>query len=818
MGRDREFKFERRDDLNRREFRWDWTNTVTYPEPFDRLNVQPHALETNGSVSRPLKTRVSYAPTVVDQDGDFDETDRRFSPGVRYLSLSSACDEVSELLPEFNHWWWLETPYEAFDGFKDPLPMAWWLMEGLDGDVAVADFSRSLARAATVRFVTYLPGATRTVSLATRQATAGTLDSALVGQAFGPVKTAFVYTPAEPRPTTAGEAVLWIGLVGSPDNLWLTTEEAFGETGRVPRLTGTQLAFDGGARKLYLLGDEPGSGEAALGRRNVLHALDLASGDWTRLGPVEALGDLRGYAMTWDPLTRRMVLFGGTIGGEPSPRILALDPDGLTITRLGATAPAGVARSGAGITLDPLGRRLYVYGGSASDALLGDLWSTDLGGQDWQPVSGTGGPGALSRPMVVHDRRSNKVWVAADSGQDPTPAARPWELDLPAGTWTVRPSLSTAPPDPGQAEVTVSPEAAFTATLQASAGAPLWGEVWRVAVDTTEPGLVVTVTDARGVPVARDAAGFGPYAAVVVTQPGERYLVEVALAEGEPARTVPVTVRLQAADLVAAGRYWERADVTHVVADGGVAYVGHALGVTAVDVSDPMYPVTLSTAWTQGLVQEVELCGPHHLCAVQTFGTKDLVVLDRSDPTNLEAVGRVELPGMCRSLAIHAGRVLVGCGGSVEVVSLTAPTAPVVQARWAMSGAVTDVKVHGWWLVVALASGKVRLLDLGGGVEPVLKAEAVTSGKPVETWVSGGRLHVAEVTGGLAWGLCAAGVRCGFGSAVEVYAIDAAAGSLERLGTYGGEAIRVPFAAGAGEVLIEPKVIGFQVYRAEPRP
>jgi hypothetical protein len=152
------------------------------------------------------------------------------------------------------------------------------------------------------------------------------------------------------------------------------------------------------------------------------------------------------------------------------------------------------------------------------------------------------------------------------------------------------------------------------------------------------------------------------------------------------------------------------------------------------------------------------------------------------------------------------------------VVSLLDPTAPEASMRWPMGGAVTDVKVHGWRLVVGLASGRLKVLDLGGGATPTVIAEVATWGKPLEAWVSGNRLQVAEVKSGAAWGLCASGVRCAFGSEVEVFELDEAGGALTSLGRYGGDAVRLPFAAVAGDLIIEPKVVGFQVYRAEPRP
>ena len=130
---------------------------------------------------------------------------------------------------------------------------------------------------------------------------------------------------------------------------------------------------------------------------------------------------------------------------------------------------------------------------------------------------------------------------------------------------------------------------------------------------------------------------------------------------------------------------------------------------------------------------------------------------------------------------------------------------------------VIDVSVAGPLIIAGLASKEVRVLrlDYAGAVHQV--ASAPVEAKPVETWLSGDRLHVVSISG-KEWSQCASGRRCGFGDSVEVFSFDQDAGILERLGEYSSLDGLGPFAAGLGHRFLVPGEGGVAIYRVEAAP
>jgi hypothetical protein len=300
-------------------------------------------------------------------------------------------------------------------------------------------------------------------------------------------------------------------------------------------------------------------------------------------------------------------------------------------------------------------------------------------------------------------------------------------------------------------------------------------------------------------------------------QAGERYTVQVQAAS-TLSTAIPFVLRLRPAALQPVAEIDHPLDVTSVVIAGSQAYLGHATFVTAVDLSRPEAPVVGAPVFTGGLVQELAVVTASTLAVVQTFSAHDLVVLDRAIPSAPTRIAGLRLPGgPCRSLALRDRIAYVACGASLHLVNLGQPSAPELLDTWHLGGLVTDVEVAGALLVVGQSSGKVRLYDLGAGSSPVQLAERSLGGKPVQAYLSGSRLFIAEAKG-VGWGLCAAGIRCGFGSSIEVFSVDGPTGAVERLDTLGAEALRIPFLGLGAGVVVEPKIAGLRIYQAEVLP
>jgi hypothetical protein len=185
-------------------------------------------------------------------------------------------------------------------------------------------------------------------------------------------------------------------------------------------------------------------------------ALD-AGGDhrWTLLAPVGPdLTPARWFTATaCDSASDHLYLFGGAVCDHYVPvsdvSLLTLDlaaPGDWT--RLAVTGPAPPARYGATLTVDPLRRRLLLFGGfDASRVPRNDVWSVNLDGpsRDWtQLTPGGTPPPARGRHAAVYDPERDRLLVMG--GYGPGALGDIWALSL-SGTpqWAAVPAVGVAP-------------------------------------------------------------------------------------------------------------------------------------------------------------------------------------------------------------------------------------------------------------------------------------------------------------------------------------------------------------------------------------
>jgi hypothetical protein len=718
--------------------------------------------------------------------------------------------------------WWLDPgPYATpRPGLAtDPSPVAWALATGAEMDPTLVTFARSPAQPSHLAPAVVRPGVGRPLDLSGLRTVTGRLDHALVGgeARSGPVAVAYGTAQDGSGP------VLWFGLLGGEQSEWVTASQVFvTPTGAgVPELEDGAPVLDEAGQRLFLLGHEwtdsqgPVAGPELV--RNVLWALDLATGQWTRWGHIEVLGETTGASVTLDPVRRRLLVYGGSQGLQTLDRLVEVSLYPLSSRVLwdcGVTGACG-GRAWHGATYDPMGHTLYVYGGERGGEPLAGGAAFDLLQETWWdlPEGGDEGPGARTRPVLRFDPRQGTLWLA---GGTDTPEAilSPWELDPQRGTWLRRASLH-AEPD-GRA---VGPNEPVTLLMSVDETVALPGQVRLVRAESTEPQLELRITGPLGATLAQDTAPGSVHEALLLGQPGERYRARVTTGPGYPhEHAVAVSLSDQEATLVETGVVHGLPGVTSVTAREGLAFVGHAQGVSVVDLRAPGPPAVLSTVTTGGLVQEVAPCGPHRVCAVQSWSQQDLVVLDVQSPAAPRVEAAVSLPGMCRSLAVREGLAYVACGAlGVHVVSLLAPSGPVRADTLWLGGPVSEVKAAGRLLFAGLYGKRVKAFSLGEGGSPVLLAEARTARHPLQIRVIGNAVHVSEARG-LGWALCVTGARCGFGQEVEVLQLDYETGTLDLVGSYDGTWRKVPYAASWRDRVALPRPGGLRVLQAEVSP
>jgi hypothetical protein len=120
----------------------------------------------------------------------------------------------------------------------------------------------------------------------------------------------------------------------------------------------------------------------------------------------------------------------------------------LAWTFIAPVGPAPEPRTGASLVLDPVRRRLWLFGGADSlDVPLNDLWSMDVGTPGvWIRATPPGAvPSARLRHLAVYDPGADRMLVTAGTA-GVTPLAETWAFPL-AGTpaWQQLPVTGTAP-------------------------------------------------------------------------------------------------------------------------------------------------------------------------------------------------------------------------------------------------------------------------------------------------------------------------------------------------------------------------------------
>jgi len=185
------------------------------------------------------------------------------------------------------------------------------------------------------------------------------------------------------------------------------------------------------------------------------------------------------------------------------------------------------------------------------------------------------------------------------------------------------------------------------------------------------------------------------------------------------------------------------------IAPSGLAYVASTqFGLAAVDITNPSFPVVVSTADTAFDGEHVAVNGS---VAVVTSGTLGLTVLDVSNARQRapQVVGYV--PGTFRAvtLAGSTAYVLQVVSGNpattyLTLLDLTNPVAPSITGRVAVGGGtLAGVRVIGSLAFVAAGVNGLRIVDVSNPAAPtIIGTAAINSAEDVD--VVNGYAYVAD--------------------------------------------------------------------------
>ncbi len=195
------------------------------------------------------------------------------------------------------------------------------------------------------------------------------------------------------------------------------------------------IAYDSVGRRVYLFGGDDNSA------RDDLWFYSVGENRWTEVlasGPKPP--GRSGHTLTYDPVRRRLILFGGQARGFFSD-VWAFDIDGGTWRALTADEAGPSRRYGHSAVYDSGGDRLVISHGFTNSGRFDDTWAFDLGQNAWSNLSPPSG-----RPLrrCLHDAvfdpatRQMFLFGGCASGFGPCPLDDLWSFDFATNRWTER--------------------------------------------------------------------------------------------------------------------------------------------------------------------------------------------------------------------------------------------------------------------------------------------------------------------------------------------------------------------------------------------
>ncbi|HUS32949.1 MAG TPA: hypothetical protein VMZ53_30815 [Kofleriaceae bacterium] len=283
---------------------------------------------------------------------------------------------------------------------------------------------------------------------------------------------------------TTGKLVIFGGVTphGQDGATWIFDAQGWHrlEGNGPPGLAGASMVFDANRNVFVLFG---GNGIDGAGT-NETWELSLA-GQWQKAAPSASPPRRTLAAMAYDSFRKKTVLFGGTTDAKT---IVELDDtweyNGTTWTKL-TTATIPESRYGAAITYDPVRREVVMFGGRRDVGRRADTWRLSSTTLDWAkfPVTGTTVVplGRERSAMAFDDIRNTCVLFGGQiAGQNPTNDLWEWNG---AGWSQLATSVAPPPRDEHVLAFVVDPTSTpLTSKLMVIGGeaTQLYDDVWKL--------------------------------------------------------------------------------------------------------------------------------------------------------------------------------------------------------------------------------------------------------------------------------------------------------------------------------------------------
>jgi N-acetylneuraminic acid mutarotase len=183
-------------------------------------------------------------------------------------------------------------------------------------------------------------------------------------------------------------------------------------------------------------------------------AYDPASNTWASLNPSSDLPSERmGHAMVYDPVGRKVILFGGHSGLDDLNDTWAYDPATNQWTNLNPAGTLPPVRSLHTMFYDSGTKKVILFGGW-NGAVLGDLWAYDPAANTWKELHPSRAqPPARSGHSMVYDSDTGKAILFGGMGEGDVLLNDTWVYTPKANTWNQIKPAGDLPPARGAASM-----------------------------------------------------------------------------------------------------------------------------------------------------------------------------------------------------------------------------------------------------------------------------------------------------------------------------------------------------------------------------
>ncbi len=211
-------------------------------------------------------------------------------------------------------------------------------------------------------------------------------------------------------------------------------------------------AWDPRARQLWIFGGLGTSGAAL----DDLWSYRLASGTWERVSAAPGPKARARHTAVWDTVAGEMLVYGGYRDQEGyTSEVWSYRPEDGRWTLREPNGPAPVGRSRHAAAWDAANRRMLIFGGFVGGVdYLGDLWAYEPARNAWTQLMGSEAPAARGDAMAVWDPATQEFLLYGGGAGDPTnelwsyrPSAWPASASTSStSSATISPNVTPAPP------------------------------------------------------------------------------------------------------------------------------------------------------------------------------------------------------------------------------------------------------------------------------------------------------------------------------------------------------------------------------------